>query len=136
MVARVFDEENTMHALRDFFTTDYGLLSAAVIAFTLGMGVFFTRYMARHIREDTERVEHDIAARGAMRSCAWRAGCAPPGGGRCGWPVWAGGQPPRLRWRTASRRASTSSAATWVRIHGPAVFPAPSLRRRPGRSRR
>lgn len=44
-----------MHALTDFFTTDYGLLSAAVIAFTLGMGVFFARYMARHIREDTER---------------------------------------------------------------------------------
>lgn len=43
-----------MHALRDFLTTDYGLLSAAVIAFTLGMGVFFARYMARHIREDSE----------------------------------------------------------------------------------
>lgn len=48
-----------MHALRDFFTTDYGLLSAAVIAFTLGMGVFYARYIARHIREDSER-----AARG------------------------------------------------------------------------
>lgn len=43
-----------MHALQDFFTTDYGLLSAAVIAFTLGMGVFFARYMARHMREDGE----------------------------------------------------------------------------------
>ena len=43
-----------MHALRDFFTTDYGLLSAAVIAFTLGMGVFFASYMARHMREDGE----------------------------------------------------------------------------------
>ena len=42
-----------MHALRDFFTTDYGLLSAVVIVFTLGMGVFFSRYFARHIREDT-----------------------------------------------------------------------------------
>lgn len=43
-----------MHALRDFLTTDYGLLSAAVIAFMLGMGVFFARYMSRHIREDSE----------------------------------------------------------------------------------
>lgn len=43
-----------MHALRDFFTTDYGLLSAAVIAITLGMGVFYARYFARHIRQDSE----------------------------------------------------------------------------------
>jgi hypothetical protein len=41
-----------MHALRDFFTTDYGLLSAAVIAFTLGMGVFYYRYIMNHMRED------------------------------------------------------------------------------------
>ena len=46
-----------MHALRDFFSTDYGLMSAAVIAFTLGMGVFFSRYISRHIREDAERAE-------------------------------------------------------------------------------
>jgi hypothetical protein len=51
-----------MHALRDFFTTDYGLLSAAVIAITLGMGVFYARYFARHIREDSE-----AAARAAQR---------------------------------------------------------------------
>jgi hypothetical protein len=43
-----------MHALRDFFTTDYGLLSAVVIVFTLGMAVFFQRYISRHIREDAE----------------------------------------------------------------------------------
>lgn len=43
-----------MHALRDFFTTDYGLLSAAVIAITLGMGVFYARFFQRHIREDAE----------------------------------------------------------------------------------
>lgn len=52
-----------MHALTDFFTTDYGLLSAAVIAFTLGMGVFFARYMARHIREDSERAAREAGAR-------------------------------------------------------------------------
>lgn len=51
-----------MHALRDFFSTDYGLLSAAVIAFTLGMGVFYARYFARHIREDCERHDREQAA--------------------------------------------------------------------------
>lgn len=43
-----------MHALQDFFTTDYGLLSATVIAITLGMGVFYARFFQRHIREDAE----------------------------------------------------------------------------------
>jgi Protein of unknown function (DUF3149) len=41
-----------MHALMDFFTTDYGLLSAAVIAFMLGMGWFYTSYFLRHMHED------------------------------------------------------------------------------------
>ena len=54
-----------MHALKDFLSTDYGLLSAAVIAFTLGMGVWYARYFAKHIREDCERYdrEHPKAAR-------------------------------------------------------------------------
>lgn len=43
-----------MHALTDFFSTDYGLLSAAVIAFTIGMGVFYARYITKHMREDAE----------------------------------------------------------------------------------
>lgn len=47
-----------MHALQDFFSTDYGLMSAAVIAFMLGMGVFFVRYMLRHIKEDSARQPH------------------------------------------------------------------------------
>jgi len=46
-------------ALRDFFSTDYGLMSAAVIAITLGMGVFFVRFFVKNMREDAER-----AARG------------------------------------------------------------------------
>ena len=46
-----------MKALQDFVTTDYGLMSLAVIAITLGMGVFFARYFARHIKEDTEAAE-------------------------------------------------------------------------------
>ena len=44
-----------MAALKDFFTTDYGLMSAVVIVITLGMGVFYARYFARHIKEDAAR---------------------------------------------------------------------------------
>lgn len=50
-----------MHALKDFFTTDYGLLSALVIAITLGMGAYYARYFARHIREDCERADREAA---------------------------------------------------------------------------
>ncbi len=41
-----------MHALKDLFTTDVGLMSIGGIAFMLGMGVFFIRYFIKHIRED------------------------------------------------------------------------------------
>jgi len=44
-----------MHALKDFFLTDYGLMSAGVIAFMLGMGGFFVRYFVTHVREDAAR---------------------------------------------------------------------------------
>ena len=43
-----------MHALKDLFTTDVGLMSVGGIAFMLGMAVFFYRYFMRHIREDGE----------------------------------------------------------------------------------
>ncbi len=43
-----------MHALIDLFTTDVGLMSVAGIAFMLGMGAFFIRYFAAHIKQDTE----------------------------------------------------------------------------------
>ena len=56
-------QEPTRHALQDFFTTDYGLMSAGVLVFTLGIGVFFARYMARHMREDGEAVDREAAAR-------------------------------------------------------------------------
>jgi len=46
-----------MKALTDFFSTDYGLLSAAVIAFMLGMGVFFVRFFLKSIREDAARAQ-------------------------------------------------------------------------------
>ncbi|HVK33313.1 MAG TPA: DUF3149 domain-containing protein [Burkholderiaceae bacterium] len=44
-----------MRALTELFTTDVGLLSIGVIAFMLGMGVFYIRYFLRHIDEDAER---------------------------------------------------------------------------------
>ena len=44
-----------MPILKDLFTTDVGLMSAAGIAFMLGMAVFFVRYFLRHMREDAER---------------------------------------------------------------------------------
>ena len=46
-----------MHALTDLFTTDVGLMSAAGIAFMLGMGVFFIRYFTKHMKEDAARAE-------------------------------------------------------------------------------
>jgi len=55
--------ERPMHALRDFFSTDYGLLSAFVIAFTIGMGVFFSRYISRHIKEDAAAAERAAGGR-------------------------------------------------------------------------
>jgi hypothetical protein len=47
-------EEHPMKALQDFLTTDYGLMSLVVIAITLGMGVFYGRFFASHIKADTE----------------------------------------------------------------------------------
>jgi Protein of unknown function (DUF3149) len=46
-----------MHALKDLFTSDVGIMSLAVIAFMLGMGVFFLRYFLRHIRDDAARAD-------------------------------------------------------------------------------
>lgn len=44
-----------MHAIQDFLSTDYGLMSAAVIAITLGMAAFFVRFFISHMREDEAR---------------------------------------------------------------------------------
>lgn len=44
-----------MAVFRDIFASDAGLLSLAVIAFTLGMGAFFVRYFVRHMHEDEAR---------------------------------------------------------------------------------
>lgn len=40
-----------MKAVVDLFSTDYGLFSIGVIAFTLGMGVWFYRFFARKMDE-------------------------------------------------------------------------------------
>lgn len=46
-----------MKLLTELFTTDVGLMSAVVIVITLGMGVFYGRYFARHIAEDAARAD-------------------------------------------------------------------------------
>jgi hypothetical protein len=45
--------------LSDLFSTDVGLMSAAGIAFMLGMGVFFLRYFSRHMKEDAARAQRE-----------------------------------------------------------------------------
>jgi Protein of unknown function (DUF3149) len=37
--------------MKELFTTDVGLMSAAVIAITLGMGAFYTAYFLRHMKD-------------------------------------------------------------------------------------
>lgn len=41
-----------MDALKLLFTTDIGLLSLGVIVFTIGMGVWFSRWFGKKIAED------------------------------------------------------------------------------------
>lgn len=52
-----------MQLIKDLFTTDVGLMSAAGITFMLGMGVFFVRYFLRHIQEDAAKAEAASAKR-------------------------------------------------------------------------
>ena len=51
-----------MQALKDLFTTDYGIMSVIVIAFILGMAAWFVRYFVRHMEEDEARVRAQGAA--------------------------------------------------------------------------
>lgn len=46
-----------MHALKDLFTSDVGLMSVAGILFMLGMGVFYIRFFLRHMKEDELRAK-------------------------------------------------------------------------------
>jgi len=43
-----------MKILIDLFSTDYGLMSAAVIAFMLGMAVWFRAFFKRKMAEDAK----------------------------------------------------------------------------------
>ncbi|MES2089548.1 MAG: DUF3149 domain-containing protein [Pseudomonadota bacterium] len=51
-----------MHAWKDLFSTDYGLMSVAVIVVMLVGMVGIARYVAKHVREDCER--HDKLGQG------------------------------------------------------------------------
>ena len=46
-----------MHALKDLFTTDVGLMSVTGIVFMLGMAVFFVRYFLKHMKADELRAK-------------------------------------------------------------------------------
>ncbi|HYR24517.1 MAG TPA: DUF3149 domain-containing protein [Aquabacterium sp.] len=50
-----------MHALIDFLTTDYGLMSLAVIAFIFVMGGYIAWFVNKHVKEDT--AAHDKLVR-------------------------------------------------------------------------
>lgn len=41
-----------MRILQELFSTDVGLMSAVVLAITLGMAVFYIRFFMRHAREN------------------------------------------------------------------------------------
>lgn len=43
-----------MHALKELFTSDVGLMSLAGLSFMLGMGAFYLRYFLKHMQEDGE----------------------------------------------------------------------------------
>jgi hypothetical protein len=45
----------TMQLLKELFTSDVGLMSFAVIAIMLGMGVFYLRYFLKHMQEDSAK---------------------------------------------------------------------------------
>lgn len=45
-----------MTALKELFTSDVGLLSLAVIVFTLGMAGYYTRYFLKHMHDDEARM--------------------------------------------------------------------------------
>lgn len=47
---KVFQQEMTMKALIDLFSTDYGLMSLAGILFMIGMAVFFIRLFLNKIK--------------------------------------------------------------------------------------
>jgi Protein of unknown function (DUF3149) len=52
-------EDTAMKAWIDFFTTDYGVLSALSIgAMLAGLG-YFVWFVSKHVREDSERYDRE-----------------------------------------------------------------------------
>ena len=47
----------TMKMLTDLFSTDYGLMSLAVIGFMLGMVVWFLAFFKRKMNEDAKNAK-------------------------------------------------------------------------------
>jgi heme/copper-type cytochrome/quinol oxidase subunit 2 len=50
-------EGSAMKAWSDLVTTDYGLMSLAVILFIVFMSVWFARFFKRHMDEDAAKAE-------------------------------------------------------------------------------
>jgi hypothetical protein len=46
-----------MRVITELLSSNAGLMSAAGIAFMLGMGVFFLRYFLKHMRDDAARAD-------------------------------------------------------------------------------
>jgi Protein of unknown function (DUF3149) len=46
-----------MKLMTDLFSTDYGLMSLAVIAITIGMAVWFRLFFVRKMNEDEQRAK-------------------------------------------------------------------------------
>lgn len=46
-----------MKLFQDLLSTDYGLMSASVIAITIGMAVWYGTYFVRKVREDAARAQ-------------------------------------------------------------------------------
>jgi hypothetical protein len=49
-------KEPAMQALKDLFTTDYGLMSIIGLAFILGMAVYFVHYFISHMHAEEARM--------------------------------------------------------------------------------
>ena len=54
-----------MHAWNDFLSTDYGLMSAAVIVFMLIMMAYIGYYVAKHVKD--EAAKHDAELKKGIR---------------------------------------------------------------------
>jgi hypothetical protein len=50
-----------MHAIKELFTSDVGLMSIAGIAFMLGTALFYVRYLISHVRADAARADAERA---------------------------------------------------------------------------